>query len=63
MLSTKVLPLLLSALLVAAVPQKHEHLHNRASDSSTEYEYVVIGSGPGGGPLASRLAIAGTRYS
>jgi len=23
------------------------------------YDYVVVGSGPGGGPLASRLAIAG----
>jgi choline dehydrogenase len=24
-----------------------------------EYEYVVVGSGPGGSPLASRLALAG----
>src|ERR1700674_4855092 len=24
-----------------------------------DYEYVIIGSGPGGGPLAARLAIAG----
>jgi choline dehydrogenase len=23
------------------------------------YEYIVVGSGPGGGPLAARLAIAG----
>jgi choline dehydrogenase len=37
----------------------------RALDRSTtdisleEYEYVVVGSGPGGAPLAARLAIAG----
>jgi choline dehydrogenase len=27
--------------------------------NETAYDYVVVGSGPGGGPLASRLAIAG----
>ncbi|PKY08322.1 FAD/NAD(P)-binding domain-containing protein [Aspergillus campestris IBT 28561] len=26
---------------------------------TTDYDYVVVGSGPGGGPLAARLAIAG----
>lgn len=26
-----------------------------------EYDYVVVGSGPGGGPVAARLAIAGYR--
>ena len=37
----------------------------RATNSSTaditleEYEYVVVGSGPGGAPLAARLAVAG----
>ncbi|KAB8216128.1 hypothetical protein BDV33DRAFT_194598 [Aspergillus novoparasiticus] len=32
-----------------------------ASDNATEYDYVVVGSGPGGGPLAARLAIVGYR--
>lgn len=27
----------------------------------TGYEYIVVGSGPGGGPLAARLAMAGHR--
>lgn len=27
--------------------------------AQNEYEYVVIGSGPGGGPLAANLARAG----
>lgn len=30
-----------------------------ASESGIEYDYVVVGSGPGGGPVAARLAIAG----
>lgn len=31
------------------------------TQESPEYDYVVVGSGPGGGPLAARLAIAGQR--
>lgn len=31
----------------------------RRSDPVKEYDYVVVGSGPGGAPLAARLAIAG----
>lgn len=42
---------------------QHQKLHNAkrasASDPVQEYEYVVVGSGPGGAPLAARLAIAG----
>lgn len=39
-------------------------IHERQSNSTNftsldDYEYVVVGSGPGGGPLAARLAIAG----
>jgi hypothetical protein len=31
------------------------------SPDTTEFEYIVVGSGAGGGPLASRLARAGAR--
>ncbi|KAK6212455.1 hypothetical protein LQW54_005229 [Pestalotiopsis sp. IQ-011] len=31
------------------------------TQKAPEYDYVVVGSGPGGGPLAARLAIAGKR--
>ncbi|KAK5994035.1 L-sorbose 1-dehydrogenase-like protein [Cladobotryum mycophilum] len=42
-------PLLLAAAFTLAAP----------AQSSGEYEYIVIGSGPGGGPLAANLARAG----
>ncbi|MBE7182699.1 MAG: GMC family oxidoreductase [Terriglobus roseus] len=29
------------------------------SNSTAEYDYVIVGSGAGGGPLAARLALAG----
>lgn len=32
---------------------------NTTSEAGVDYDYVVVGSGPGGGPLAARLAIAG----
>jgi choline dehydrogenase len=35
----------------------HHEAHKRSTGG--EYDYVVVGSGPGGGPLAARLAIAG----
>lgn len=31
----------------------------QATNSTTEYDYVVVGSGPGGGPLAANLAEGG----
>ncbi|KAK5049088.1 hypothetical protein LTR84_005511 [Exophiala bonariae] len=43
----------------------HSHVHFGRQNNQTqvnataEYDYVIVGSGPGGGPLASRLAIAG----
>jgi choline dehydrogenase len=30
-----------------------------AHNSTVEYDYIVVGSGPGGGPLAANLAKAG----
>ncbi|KAI0905994.1 hypothetical protein F4823DRAFT_608952 [Ustulina deusta] len=31
----------------------------RANNNTIEYDYVVVGSGPGGGPVAANLAVAG----
>ncbi|KAK5635148.1 hypothetical protein RRF57_010860 [Xylaria bambusicola] len=31
----------------------------RVSNETKEYDYVIVGSGPGGGPVAANLAIAG----
>lgn len=33
--------------------------HTAAGNAAAEYDYIVVGSGPGGGPLASNLARAG----
>ncbi|KAF2142053.1 GMC oxidoreductase [Aplosporella prunicola CBS 121167] len=38
----------------------NDHIR-RSVDPDVEYDYVVVGSGPGGGPLASRLALAGNK--
>ncbi|KAH7121919.1 GMC oxidoreductase [Dactylonectria estremocensis] len=54
---------LLSAVLAlissaSALPNNH---YPRQADTLSVYDYVVVGSGPGGGPLAARLAIAGKK--
>lgn len=53
----------------SSIPKVHErspHEHSFGSEKRQsgvtwleKYEYVVVGSGPGGGPLAARLAIGG----
>lgn len=48
--------------VITASSLNHARLHqkhHRDINSTTDYDYIVVGSGPGGGPLASRLAIAG----
>ncbi|KAK5112246.1 hypothetical protein LTR62_004407 [Meristemomyces frigidus] len=49
-------PVCLTALTVHASVLPHAR---RQDNTTSEYEYIIIGSGAGGGPLASRLAIAG----
>ncbi|RFU33001.1 hypothetical protein B7463_g3332, partial [Scytalidium lignicola] len=48
-------------LAVAATRHSHHARHATVANTTwlENYEYVVVGSGPGGGPLAARLAIAG----
>ena len=42
------------------VPRGHDSFHERdTAVTLDDYEYVVVGSGPGGSPLAARLALAG----
>ncbi|KAI1345384.1 choline dehydrogenase [Xylaria sp. FL0043] len=40
-------------------PQTSDKLIPIAKPAQDEYEYIVVGSGPGGAPLAANLAIAG----
>ncbi|KAJ5545098.1 CAZyme family AA3 [Penicillium sp. DV-2018c] len=41
------------------VHDAHRRSNQTTTASNPDYDYVVVGSGPGGGPLAARLAIAG----
>lgn len=38
---------------------RHNPILPRQAELASDYEYVVVGSGPGGGPLAANLAAAG----
>ena len=40
-------------------PSRYRARQATPSDLLSTYDYIVVGSGPGGGPLAARLAIAG----
>ncbi|EPS29321.1 hypothetical protein PDE_04270 [Penicillium oxalicum 114-2] len=44
--------------ILMVIPNVLASIHERRS-TDTQYDYIVVGSGPGGGPLAARLAIAG----
>lgn len=39
--------------------QRRSSNETATEETSADYDYIVVGSGPGGGPLAARLAIAG----
>lgn len=70
-LNMHALRLLLSTLLLCVelvitdeAPVSHKPRHNpiltaRQSNATTAYDYIVVGSGPGGGPTAANLAVAG----
>lgn len=49
------------ALTVTATPTSHGRFHHRRAANESSYEYVIVGSGPGGAPLAARLALAGNK--
>lgn len=52
---------LLGAVSVSCAPQQRHDpfIAKRQSLNATAYDYVVVGSGPGGGPTAANLAVAG----
>jgi choline dehydrogenase len=55
-------PLCITKLLTQNSVAPSDHRNSRRATSNTwleNYEYVVVGSGAGGGPVAARLAIAG----
>ncbi|ETS74711.1 hypothetical protein PFICI_13195 [Pestalotiopsis fici W106-1] len=51
-LATEILP-------TAAAVQHHNPILPKRQTPDSDYDYVVVGSGPGGGPTAANLAVAG----
>ncbi|KND91020.1 hypothetical protein TOPH_04423 [Tolypocladium ophioglossoides CBS 100239] len=56
-------PAFVAALLTSnalALPSSHPTFQNHSkTDNHVSFDYIVVGSGPGGGPLAVNLAEAG----
>ena len=50
---------LLLTLFTGALCDRHNPILPPGASPATDYEYVVVGSGPGGGTLAANLAEAG----
>lgn len=48
-------------IISSVLPPRYEHQNSERTTTTwlKSYEYVVVGSGAGGGPVAARLAIAG----
>lgn len=42
-----------------AQPRRHNPFISKRQNGNTTYDYIVVGSGPGGGPTAANLAVAG----
>jgi choline dehydrogenase-like flavoprotein len=57
-LEVELLPRLIGVVLDVKVPCQRFILRSCRGESGG-YEYIVVGSGAGGGPLAARLALAG----
>ncbi|KAF7541778.1 hypothetical protein G7054_g259 [Neopestalotiopsis clavispora] len=54
------LRLFLWAIVASAAPSRHrDQTFPNNGTSTADYEYIVVGSGPGGGPLAANLARRG----
>ena len=55
------LPLFAITITTTATPNRARHnpILPRQASLDNDYDYIVVGSGPGGGPLAANLAVAG----
>ncbi|KAI4600876.1 hypothetical protein KJ359_013039 [Pestalotiopsis sp. 9143b] len=52
-LATEIIP------SAASAQQRHNPILPKRQTPDSDYDYVVVGSGPGGGPTAANLAVAG----